>query len=608
MEAAMRFFPGEPADCRIKCRYNLFIVVYIATYRRRFNAVFLLFFIFLFSCVIRLLFIQFFRSEYLASIARKQHNLYVELEPRRGAIYDINMRPQAINIPADSLFASPASMSSADKERAVRQLMPILGVDYAYLNERLGRKKYFVWLQRKMTPQQSEEVKKLNIKGIGCVKESKRCYPNGYLASHLVGFAGIDNNGLEGSELLYNKYLKGEGGWAYFLRDARQKRLEIWENMVLPKDGDNIVLTIDGVIQYIAERELDKAFISSNAKGGSIVVMNPHTGAILAMANRPTFDLNEYSSSPRENRRNRAVCDMFEPGSVFKVVAASAALEEKKSREDERFFCENGSYRFSTHVLHDHTAHGWLTFSEVIEQSSNIGTSKIAQKLGPAEFYRYMKLFGFGAKSGVDILGEISGVAKNPRQWSKISIVTMPMGQEIGVTELQLACAFSVIANGGTLMKPYLVSEVRDKYGETIKEFKPQPVRQVISARTAARMRKILTGVIENGTGKLARVQGFTAGGKTGTAQKIDPDGRYSHSKFMASFAGFAPAEEPALVVAVVLDEPHPYYYGGVVASPVFRNVVSDTLRYLKTKQSVEEVWKLNEVKQPDFGNRRIED
>jgi len=582
--------------------------VYIATYRRRFNAVFFLFFFFLFLCVARLLFIQFFRSEYLASIARKQHNLYVELEPRRGTIYDINMRPQAINIPADSLFASPVGMSSADKERAIKQLAPILGVERSYLSERLGRKKYFIWLQRKMTPQQSEEARKLNIKGIGCVKESKRCYPNGYLASHLIGFAGIDNNGLEGNELLYNKYLKGEGGWAYFLRDARQKRLEIWENMVLPKDGDNVVLTIDGVIQYIAERELQKAYESSNAKGGSIVVMNPHTGAILAMANRPTFDLNEYASSSQDSRRNRAVCDMFEPGSVFKIVAASGALEEKKSREDEKFFCENGSYRIASHVLHDHRSHGWLTFSEVIEQSSNIGTSKIAQKLGPAEFYRYIRLFGFGAKTGVDIPGEISGVTKNPRQWSKISIATMPMGQEIGVTVLQLACAFSVIANGGTLMKPYLVSEVRDKYGEAIQEFKPQAIRQVISTETAARMRKILTGVVQHGTGKLAQVPGFTAGGKTGTAQKLDPDGRYSHSKFTASFVGFAPAEEPALVVAVVLDEPRPYYYGGVVASPVFRNVVSDTLRYLKTKQSVEEVWKLNEVKQVDFGNDGIED
>lgn len=582
--------------------------MYIATYRRRFNAVFFLFFFFLFLCAARLLFIQFFRSEFLASIARKQHNLYVELEPRRGTIYDVNLRPQAINIPADSLFASPITMSAADKERAVKQLAPILGLERSYLSGRLSRKKYFIWLQRKITPQQSEEVKKLNIKGIGSVKESKRCYPNGYLASHLVGFAGIDNNGLEGNELFYNKYLKGEGGWAYFLRDARQKRLEIWENMVLPKDGDNVVMTIDGVIQYIAERELEKAFESSSAKGGSIVVMNPHTGAILAMANRPTFDLNEYSSSPRDSRRNRAVCDMFEPGSVFKIVAASAALEEKKSREDERFFCEEGAYRIAGHVLHDHRPHGWLTFSEVIEQSSNIGTSKIAQKLGSAEFYRYIRLFGFGSKSGVDIPGEISGVTKSPRQWSKISIATMPMGQEIGVNVLQLAGAFSVIANGGTLMKPYLVTEIRDKYGETIKEFKPQPVRQVLSPGTAARMRKILTGVVENGTGKLARVPGFTAGGKTGTAQKLDPDGRYSHSKFMASFVGFAPAEEPALVVAVVLDEPHPYYYGGVVAAPVFRNVVSDTLRYLKTKQSVEEVWKLNEVKQPDLGNRDIED
>jgi len=569
--------------------------VYISNYHRRSGAVFLFFFVFFVFCIARLFFIQIFRSSYLSGIAKKQHNLFVELEPRRGTIYDTNLKPQAINIPVDSLYASPNEIADKDKDKIIRQLLPILNVDYAYLKERLYRKKSFIWLARKISPQQSVALRKLNIKGIDFIKESKRSYPNGYLASQIIGFAGLDNVGLEGIELNYDKILKGEAGWASFLRDARQKKLELYEGMVLPKDGYEVVLTLDEVIQFIAERELDKAYKSYHAKSAIIIVMDPHTGAILALANRPTFDLNGHKKAERDQIRNRSICDLFEPGSVFKIVTASAALQEQKVAEADRFFCENGTYRVANHILHDHQPHGWLTFREVIEQSSNIGTTKVAQILGPDIIYQYVRNFGFGSKTGIDLPGEIAGMIKQPRFWSKTSIGAVPIGQEVGVTALQLASAISVIANGGQLMKPYIVKEIRDKYGETIRQVQPVIVRNAISVDTAARVKKILTTAVENGTGKLAKIQGFTAAGKTGTAQKLEANGAYSHNKFVASFIGFAPAEDPVIAIAVVVDEPHPYYFGGVVAAPVFKNVATDVLRYLKMKQSVNKVMALNE-------------
>jgi len=558
--------------------------------------VFLCFILFFLFCAGRLFFIQVFRSNYLAIIAKKQHNLFVELEPRRGTIYDSNLKPLAVNMQVDSLFACPNGMSFKDRETAAKKISAILGLNISQLRERLNRKKYFVWLARKITPQQSAEIRKLNIKGLDFIKESKRCYPDGYLASHVLGFAGLDNTGLEGLELYYDSYLKGEAGWAMFLRDARQKKLDLWEKMVLPKDGYDLVLTIDEVIQYIAERELDKAYRKYNAKGASIVVLDPRTGAVLALANRPTYDLNESTSVSRDIRRNRLITDMFEPGSVFKIVTASGALEEKKVDEKVKIFCENGAYKVSSHVLHDHRPHGWLTFREVIEQSSNIGTSKVAQMLGNDLLYKYIRLFGFGAKLGIDLPGEISGVARPPRFWSKVSVATIPMGHEIGVTTLQLAGEISIIANGGRLMKPYIVSEVRDKFGETIKQFSPVEINRVMSENTAERIKKILVGVIEEGTGKLAKVMGFDAAGKTGTAQKLEPNGRYSHNKYVASFIGFAPADEPLIAVAVTLDEPHPYYFGGVVAAPVFKGVANDAIRYLKTRQLPEEISVSHEI------------
>ncbi len=554
--------------------------MYIKDYSRRLGAVFFIFLFFLLLVSARLFYIQFFKYSYLKNLAKKQHEFYVELEPRRGTIYDRRLRPQALNIAVDSLYADPKTIK--DKAGAVQKLSSVLRLDPAYLKSRIYRDKSFVWVARKLSSEEAAQVKALNIKGLGFIKESKRCYPNGYLASHAMGFVGLDNSGLEGAEVRYDTYLKGSPGWAVFLRDARQKKLDLPENLVLPKDGDSLVLTIDEVIQYIAERELDKVFSASHAKQATIIVMDPRTGQILALANRPAYDLNDAGKADPSVRKNHSICDLFEPGSVFKIVTASAALEEGGVNEADRVFCENGSYRQANRILHDHTAHGWLTFREVIEQSSNIGTSKVAQKLGPDLVYKYIRLFGFGAPRGIDLPGEIAGMVKPPKLWSSTSIGAVPMGQEVGVTVLQLACAISAIANGGLLMKPYIVKEIQDVNGESIREFSPQVCNKVISPETAYRMREILTGVVDNGTGKLAAIPGLKVAGKTGTAQKLDPDGRYSHNKFVASFIGFAPADNPAIAVCVIVDEPRPYYYGGVVCAPAFKRVTADVLNYLE--------------------------
>lgn len=569
--------------------------MHITNYRPRTKAVFLVFLGFFSLCIARLLFIQFFRSSYLAQLAKKQHNLFVELEPARGVIYDTNIKPLAVNLPAESLYACPNEIQDKDKESIISKLTPILKADYGYLRDRLARKKSFIWLARKISPEQADQIRKLNIKGIGFLKENKRSYPNAYLACHILGFAGLDNVGLEGLEGYCDKYLKGEAGWALFLRDARQKRLDLWEKMILPKDGYDLVLTIDEVIQYIAERELDKAFNTYHAKGATIVVMNPHTGEILALANRPAYDLNNYVDADKDKLRNRAICDLFEPGSVFKIVTLAAALEEKKVKEEDRFFCENGAFAVASHILHDHRPHGWLTFREVIEQSSNIGTTKVAQILGCGIVSSYVKLFGFGARSGVDLPGEINGVAKEPRLWSKISIASIPIGQEVGVTSIQLANAISVIANGGQLMKPYIVREIRDKHKVVIKKFSPTMIRKVISLDTAFRSKKVLIGAVEQGTGNLARISDITAAGKTGTAQKLEPNGTYSHSKYIASFIGFAPAEDPMVSISVTVDEPYPYYFGGVVAAPVFKNVAAEVIKYLRSREYSAELMVSNE-------------
>ncbi len=518
-------------------------------------------------------------------MAQNQSRTVIEMQPARGRILDSKGRELALDVRLDSLYA--VSKEIKNKAQVADQLASILGIDRAMVFERLNRDKMFVWIARKISPSKADAVRKLKVDGLNFVKESQRVYPKGDTACHLVGFTDIDNNGLEGIELYYHSFLKGVPGWRLAQRDAKQRELISKQlEMVPPVDGYNIHLTIDEVIQSIAERALAETCKKRNALGGSIIVIEPKSGDILAMAVYPLYDLNNAKKSNAEQRRNRAITDLFEPGSVFKVFALSGIVQEKIFPLDEKFNCEQGNWAVAGKVLHDHHGYGLLSFREVIEKSSNIGTVKGAMRLGANKIYKVIKDFGFGAKSGIGLAGEINGLVPHPRAWSRSSIINIPIGQGVAVTPIQLASAFGAIANNGLLMKPRILTHIDDAQGKIIQSYDPEPVRQVISKESAIEVRTVLEGVVSRGTGKKAIVPGFRAAGKTGTAQKLLPDGSYSHDHFWASFAGFVPYDDPKVVIAVSIDEPRPVYYGGEVSAPVFSKVASEILGYWQISQT----------------------
>ena len=554
-------------------------------FRTRQVYVFLFFLLSLTLLLVRLFYLQAIKYDFYRKIANQEHTFSEQLQPKRGTIYDRNMRVLAVNLNRESVYANPRVIK--DKAYTAGALSSVLGIDHAVLNEKLSKDKGFVWIKRKITTKEALQLKKYDLTGVYFVEESKRFYPNLQLACHLIGSVDIDNKGLEGLESLYNKYLEGTGGLLVSLQDAKRNQLMSYQKEFLPpKNGYNLVLTIDDVIQNIAERELYKMYNKYHAKGASIIVMDPKNGDILALANYPAFDLNNVSKRPIEAIRNRAINDFFEPGSIFKIVTASAAIEENAVKLTDKFDCENGAWAVGKRVLHDHRPHGILTFKEVIELSSNIGTVKVASVFGPEKMFKYMRLFGFYEKTGVDLPGEVVGMNRPLSAWTSSSMYAIPMGQEVTSTVIQLARAISVIADNGFLVKPRIVKQIVDDGGDVIKEFPPQVTRKVISPKTAATMRSILMGVVEEGTGKKAQMEEFSAGGKTGTAQKVDPGGTYSHDRFVASFIGFAPVSKPVLAIAVCVDEPRPVYFGGDVAAPVFRNVADEALKHLNIKDA----------------------
>ncbi|MDO8674524.1 MAG: penicillin-binding transpeptidase domain-containing protein [Candidatus Omnitrophota bacterium] len=558
--------------------------MYLRKYPLRFAVVFIVLLAGLLYSVVFLFYIQIFRSSFLARLAQRQHEHSVVLEPTRGTIYDRNLRPLAINLPVYSVFANARVLNKRhDRDAIMLRLAGIIKMDPALLLLKLKNDKYFVWIVRKLPQDVYERVEEAKLPGIGFVKESKRFYPNKTLAAHLIGFAGMDNTGLEGLERDYDRYLKGQEGSSVVMRDAHQRELLLEKGYVAPVDGLDLVLTIDETIQFIAERALENMYRKYNAKGASIIVLDPRTGEILAFANRPTYNLEEPGKSPTENRVNRAIVFTYEPGSVFKIVTAAAALQEEVVKETDVINCERGTYRVANHILHDHEPEGLLTFRQVIERSSNIGTVKVAQRLGPRRVYNYAHHFRFGMRTGIDLPGEAKGYLKPVRLWSKTSIGAVPIGQEVTVTALQLAGAIAAIANNGIYMRPYVVRSVRDAKGRIVKEGKPVILDKIMTQQTSLRLRSILQGAVDNGTGKKAKIPGVTVGGKTGTAQKV-VDGAYSHAHFYATFIGFAPVGDPRLAAVVVFDDPHPVYYGGSVAAPVFQEVVADALKYLNAR------------------------
>jgi cell division protein FtsI (penicillin-binding protein 3) len=486
-----------------------------------------------------------------------------------------------MNMEVPSVFGVPTALENP--ARTARHLSPVLRVSTRELERKLRQDRGFVWLARKLDPEQGRRLEQMPMDGIGVVMEGRRFYPKGPLLSHVLGFAGIDGQGLEGIERRYEAHLHGEKRVTVLQRDALGRT-------VFPKGraeqgptpGHSLVLTIDEVIQYIAEKELEEAVTRAHAKSGTMIVLDPHTGALLALAISPRFDPNTVAAIGPDRWRNRALTDAYEPGSTMKAILAAAALEERVMKPNTMIFGENGRMTVANTVIHDHEKMGWVTFAQVIHKSSNIGAAKTGMALGEERLYRYLQAFGFGQRTEIDLPGEAGGLLRDPRHWGRRSVASISMGQEIGVTPIQMVSAVGAIANGGVLMKPYVVSEIRDADGRVLKQILPQVKRRVVSPETARALTAILEGVVTDGTGGKAAIPGFRVAGKTGTAQKIDPrTGAYSATQFVGSFIGFAPADHPRLAMIVVIDEPHGDAWGGTIAAPVFGRVGEQVLHYL---------------------------
>lgn len=529
---------------------------------------------------IKLVWLMIIKHDMYVKKANQQYVRIKELSPSRGLIYDRKQRELAVNIEVNSLYGEPVKV--ANPVKASQKIGFVLKDSTEEIRKKLSGKKKFVWLKRKMDGKDASKINEMNLEGIGFVQEVKRFYTRGSLASHVIGFANIDNRGLAGIEGYFDKYMRGIPGEFTLNADARQKL--IYNDIKESVPGYNVVLTIDEYLQYVTEKELDSAMEKWHPEAAVAVMMDPYTGEILAMANKPDFDPNfpgKYNSS---RRRNRAITDMYEPGSTFKIIAASAALEENLVSMNKLFDCRKGYIQVGRRRIRDaHRHKKLLTFLQVIQKSSNVGTIQIANLLGKKRFYGYMRAYGFGQKTGIDIPGEINGYLAKVKKWSGLSLACMSIGQEVGVTPLQMARAYSVIANGGLLIKPYVVSKITDSHGVVVKEIRPKVVRRVISKSTSEKMKTILKTVVqEGGTAVNAAIEGNPVAGKTGTAQMIDPaTKRYSKRKYVSSFVGFVPADKPRFVLIVVIYVPKGSIYGGTVAAPVFRSISEQALQYL---------------------------
>ncbi len=556
----------------------------------------LIFFLVLFVALASRAFqLQVVSGETLGKLADRQHKKSLTLYPERRFIFDRNGQKLAATIMADSVYVDPSSVK--DHRKVSSKLSSILGVKRQKIVTALANQGSFRWIARQISPVRAERIKALNLEGVHLIQEPKRFYPHREMACHLLGFAGLDSTGLEGLEVKYDEYLKGIPKEVEWGRDARGYKIYLSDDPdgLVDDRSCSLFLTIDSKIQYIVESQLRDAVERTGAKGGSVIVMDPRTGEVLAMANGPLFNPNAFSIYPADARRNRAVTDCFDPGSVFKPFVVAAALEEGLVTESDLFDCENGSYKVENKVIHEaqYKKYQDLTLSEILKYSSNIGLVKIAERLGKERFHHYATLFGFGSKTGIDLPGESNGILRNPNRWRDVDFATMSFGQGISVTAIQLISAMSAIANGGVLMKPHVVRCLVDKKGEVVREFEPESVRRVLSPETSRKITTILTDVVEGegGTGKNARIVNVSVAGKTGTSQKLDVySGRYSSKKVEASFVGFFPAEDPQMVILVMLDEPKIHRWGGAAAAPVFKRVSEQILRCSNDSINVREV------------------
>jgi cell division protein FtsI (penicillin-binding protein 3) len=526
--------------------------------------------------------LQVLQGEKLMRLGERQHLKEWIVLPKRGALLDRAGEPLALSMESQSVYARPHRVQDPDK--LSQRLAQILNLRPADVKQKLTSDKPFVWIKRQVSSPEAEKIQALNPAGIGMFYEPNRHYPQGQLAGQLIGFVGRDSEGLEGLELKYNDYIRGEAGSSITERDALGRRVLVQgvERLRIPP-GSDIHLTLNTSIQHIAEKELEAAILKYRAKAGVAIVMEPFTGEVLALANYPSFDPNNYSKQSAEQRRNRAVTDSFEPGSTFKTILAAAALEEGVVGKEDLFYCEMGKYSYAGKFIHDTHPHGWLSFSKILQVSSNIGFTKVAEKLKKDRYFKYIEKFGFGQASGIDVPGEVPGLLRRSETWSAIDLATHAFGQGISTTPMQMVMAYAAIANGGFLMRPYVTRSVVSPQGEIVLENQPHVVRRVISEKSSKSLASMLRDVTnEGGTGVMANVDGFEVAGKTGTAQKADPvHGGYAAKKRVASFIGFVPANDPRLVALVLIDEPEMNVYGGVVAAPVFRNIAQAALRHL---------------------------
>jgi cell division protein FtsI (penicillin-binding protein 3) len=531
--------------------------------------------------VLRLVQLQVLGREAFARQAARQSERTINLDPRRGPILDRHGKQLAVSVDADSIYAVPQEVRNP--ARTAAQLARALELDAAARKEltaQLQRNRAFVWVRRKVDPVKARAVRDLQLEGIGFLTENRRYYPRRELASQVMGYVGLDNTGMSGIEYAFEDLIRGKAAKVTVHIDARRRPLGSRDTP--STDGHTVVLTLDERIQYLAERELEKAVAETGAQSGLAVVMVPRTGELLAMAHRPTFNPNRFGAFPSSRWRNRAVTDVLEPGSVFKIFTAAAALQENVVDPDEVIDCGLGGIEIAGTRINDHHVFDHLTFRDVLAQSSNVGTIRVAQRVGREGFNRYLREFGFGSPTGVELPGESAGLLRPTTRWSALSLASMSFGQEIGVTALQMAAAVGAVANGGYLMKPLIVRQVEDSDGRVVRVSRPVAVRHVLEPATADTLTDLLKGVVRHGTGRRAAVPGYVVAGKTGTAQKVDPGGRYSMIDHLASFVGFVPASQPALVILVSLDTPRgERNQAGDVAAPLFARIAEQALRHL---------------------------
>lgn len=539
--------------------------------------------------VARLVQIQIVRHEHYTTRAAKQQERILELTPVRGSIRDARGRILAESIAALSLYADPQAIVDATATARKLASIPELRLDARKLRKKLQGSGEFTWVSRQLDPAVAARVKSLGLPGVYTVEEHRRLYPKGPLAANLLGYVGVDGEGLAGIEHSFDRYARGRAGRVTLLRDARRGMYLVGgEGSNASVDGANVILTIDEVVQFVAERALVKATNEYRALSGSVIVMDPRDGTILAMASVPTFDPNRFRDFPEGSWRNRPVQDFYEPGSTFKIVTAAAALEEGIVTPSQIIDCGNGSIEIARTRIGEHGGAQWdyLTFEDVLANSSNVGTIRVGVELREKRFYKYIRTFGFGERTGVQLPGESPGILRVPEKWSQLSNASISIGQEVGTTPLQIITAVSAIANGGLLLQPRIVQKVVDHDGDTVATVEVVPPRRVVSEKTAAVLNEILKTVVSRGTGQKAALAEHVVAGKTGTAQKAVRGG-YSPDKVIASFVGYVPADRPRLAILVVIDEPKGAQYGGSVAAPVFKEIAEAALHYLNVAPSI---------------------